>query len=379
MACANCHGPEVGWTGPVAANNIRGGVYRGALPTRFGNRKPPAASCAAFSPVFSFDPTDHEFVGGNFWDGRATGERLNPAAEQALGPFLNPVEQNMPDKAAVWRQVAASKDARLFEQVWGQGSLDCSAGGIDLTYDRFGLSIAAFEASTEVSPFSSTFDDYWTACLAAGNTAEACGEGEGAKETLDPTGILSEIGWAGLIEFGEYCSQCHTSTEAGPAGLPPLFTNNRFDNIGVPRNPRNPFYDMTTEYLDDGTPINPDGASYIDYGLGDFLRTRPEWAHLALENDGKHRVPTLATSTSGGERASRRPTWHNGALKTLEEVVHFYNTRDVPGAGWAGPEVDRNVNRELFEGKPLGNLELADEAERAIVAFLKILTDQSKP
>ena len=64
---------------------------------RFGDRKPPSTAYATFSPVFHFDGT--EFVGGNFWDGRATGERLgNPAADQALGPFLNPVEQNMPSK-----------------------------------------------------------------------------------------------------------------------------------------------------------------------------------------------------------------------------------------------------------------------------------------
>jgi cytochrome c peroxidase len=34
------------------------------------------------------------FEGGNFRDGRPTGEKLgNPAADQAQGPFLNPVEQ----------------------------------------------------------------------------------------------------------------------------------------------------------------------------------------------------------------------------------------------------------------------------------------------
>jgi hypothetical protein len=37
--------------------------------------------------------------------------------------------------------------------------------------------------------------------------------------------------------------------------------------------------------------------------------------------------------------------------------------------------VDRNVNRTILEGVPLGNLELAKEAEDAIVAFLKTLSD----
>lgn len=378
MSCANCHGPEVGWTGPLPGNNIHGSVYRGAVPTRFGNRKPPAASYATFSPVFHFDAVLGEFVGGNFWDGRATGERLgNPAAEQALGPWLNPVEQNMPSKIAVCEHVAASKYAPLFLQVWGAGGLDCSPAGVDATYDRFGLSIAAYEGSREVSPFNSRFDDYWRACLAAGNTPEACGLAGGEKATLDPQAILSETEWDGLIEFGEYCSQCHTSTRPGPGGLPPLFTDFRFANLGIPKNPRNPFYGMDREFLDTGEPINPLGADYVDFGLGDFLLTRPEWAQLAFENDGKHRVPTLRNVDKRPGGGFVKAYMHNGALKTLEEVVHFYNTRDVPGAGWPPPEVNRNVNRELLTGKPLGNLELDEDAERAVVAFLRTLTDRS--
>lgn len=378
MSCATCHGPEVGWTGPIPGNNIHGGVYRGAMPTRFGNRKPPAASYATFSPVFAFDSTLGEFVGGNFWDGRATGERLgNPAAEQALGPFLNPLEQNMPSKTAVCEHVAASKYAGLFEQVWGIGTLDCSPSGVDDTYDRFGLSIAAYEGSPEVSPFNSKFDDYWRACLAAGNTDTACGlVADGDRAVLDPAGILTDKEWDGFIEFSEYCSQCHTST-AGPDGAPPLFTDFTFANLGLPRNPRNPFYGMDDEFLDDGQPINPLGEDYVDFGLGEFLLTRPEWAHLAWDNDGKQRVPTLRNVDKRPGKEFSKAYMHNGVLKDLKDVVHFYNTRDVPGAGWAPPEVDRNISRELLTGKPLGNLELDEDAENAIVEFLKTLTDRN--
>ena len=116
VSCATCHAPRAGWTGAVAGSNVHGGVYRGAVPARFGNRTPPTSAYATFSPVFDLDGVTGEFVGGNFWDGRATGERLgNPAADQALGPFLNPVEQNMPSPQAVCDAVAASKYAGLFE------------------------------------------------------------------------------------------------------------------------------------------------------------------------------------------------------------------------------------------------------------------------
>jgi cytochrome c peroxidase len=377
MSCAACHSQSTGWTGPVAGINVHGAVYRGAERKRFGNRKPPSSAYASFSPVFHYDDKSGEFVGGNFWDGRATGEALgNPTADQALGPFLNPVEQNMPSKQAVCEQVARSKYVGLFEEVWGPGSLDCSDAGIPFTYDRFGWSIAAYEASSEVNPFNSRFDDYWRACLAAGNSGEACGLADGDQAVLDPEGILSAQEFDGLIEFGEYCSACHISHQSAAESVPPLFTDNRFHNIGVPKNPENPFYRMDKVYLDDGSPINPEGKDWIDLGLGGFLRTQEEYAHLADENDGKFRTPTLRNVDKRPGKGFPKAFMHNGALKSLEEVVHFYNTRDVPGAGWAPPEVADNVNQEEFEGEPLGDFKLDAEAEAAIVAFLKTLTDK---
>ena len=70
---------------------------------------------------------------------------------------------------------------------------------------------------------------------------------------------------------------------------------------------------------------------------------------------------------------------HNGVFKSLEEVVSFYNSRDVPEMGWAPPEVPVNVNTDLFEGKPMGNFELDAEDQAAIVSFLKTLSDGYKP
>ena len=59
---------------------------------------------------------------------------------------------------------------------------------------------------------------------------------------------------------------------------------------------------------------------------------------------------------------------HNGVFKSLKEVVHFYNTRDVED--WPPPEVPVNVNTD-----ELGNLGLSDEEEDAIVAFMETLSD----
>lgn len=377
MACADCHGPTAGWTGPVAGINVHGAVYRGAIPQRFGNRKPPSSAYASFAPIFHFDSDEGTFFGGTFWDGRATGERLgSPVAEQALGPFLNPVEQNLSDPQAVCRAVAASRKlTQRFEEVWGAGSLDCSVTGAEATFDKIGLSIAAYEASPEVNPFSSRFDAYWESCTSAGNSPAACGLATGEKEVLDPFAIFTDQEFDGLIEFGEYCSDCHHSHVPGPGGTPPLFTDFAFHNIGVPKNPSNPFYGMDTVFLPDGQPINPVGADFIDLGLGGFLRTRPEYAALADAHDCTFKTPTLRNVDARPGLGFPKAYMHNGVFKSLHEVVDFYNTRDVEGRVWPEAECRLNLNDELFTGLPIGNFELDDEAVDAIVAFMATLTD----
>jgi len=83
QACAACHAAESGWTGPDSTINVAGAVYEGSIPGRFGNRKPPSSAYATQSPILYMDKKG-TWIGGNFWDGRATGEKLgNPAADQA--------------------------------------------------------------------------------------------------------------------------------------------------------------------------------------------------------------------------------------------------------------------------------------------------------
>jgi cytochrome c peroxidase len=347
MSCAACHGPEVGWTGPIGSINRHGAVYPGSIPERFGNRKPPSAAYATLSPVLQYDATEGNFVGGNFWDGRATGERLgNPAADQALGPFLNPVEQNNPNKEAVLQQVAASKYAALWQPVFGEPLRYDTSEQIERNYDRIGLAIEAYENSKEVNAFSSKYDYYL--------------RGEAALTEQESEGLR-------LFNHKGNCAACHTSTP-GPNAEPALFTDFTYDNLGVPKNPENPFYEMDEVFLDDGSSINPQGADWIDPGLGGFLATRPEWAHLAEENMGKHKVPTLRNVALAPEDGFPKAFMHNGVFKSLEEVVHFYNTRDVKE--WPEPEVSVNVNFD-----ELGDLKLTLEEELAIVAFLHTLSD----
>ena len=345
QSCASCHDPDVGFTAPDSSINAKGAVMPGAVHSRFGNRKPPSAAYATPSPVLSYDPVEGLFLGGVFWDGRATGWTLGlPAAEQALGPFLNPVEQNLPSKAEVLHRICAGSYGELFRKVWGKAACDPSFA--DVAYNYVGLSVAAFEDSPFVNRYSSKFDRVL-----------------GGKERFT---WFEQKGFEVFAGKGN-CSACHVLEPADR----PLFTDNTFDNLGIPKNPLNPVYRSD--------------PSFSDEGLGAFLtkqEDRPDYKQYAGVNLGKQRVPTLRNVDKRPYRGFVKAYGHNGYFKSLEQIVHFYNTRDVlrrcpddyKGAAgvwcWPVPEYEATVNRS-----ELGNLGLTLGEEAALVAFLKTLSD----
>ena len=361
QSCATCHAPEVGYTGPDSAINEALAVYPGAIDTRFGNRKPPSAAYGGDSPILYYDDVDEVWVGGMFWDGRASGWTLgDPLAEQAQGPFLNPLEQNNPNIKFVCLTVRKSPYARLFEAVWGPGSLDCGSG-VALTYEYIARSIAAYERSAEVNPFSSKFDLFWDNARTAGLAVPAIN----VDNWPDYAGLgLADDEVYGLALFNDEgrgkCALCHTLAE-GSAGYP-LFTDFTYDNLGVPKNPANPFYTMQPKY-------NPDGEAWIDPGLGGFLQAAGFPAEVYAAELGKHKVPSLRNVDLRPYPEFVKAFGHNGYFKSLAEITHFYNTRDVDPT-WPAPEVPTTVNSD-----ELGNLGLSAAEEAGIVLFMTTLSD----
>ncbi len=190
-------------------------------------------SYAAYSPSFHLDGVTNSYVGGQFWDGRA-----NSLEEQAMGPFLNALEMNNPDKAAVVNDVKNSMYASMFRSVYGANAFD----NVDTAYSLISKAIASYERTSLVNSFDSKFDKY-----KAGSTTLTAQESRGLK----------------LFEGKAGCSSCHPS-KPGPYATKALFTDFGYDNVGVPKNPNNPFYSLSPEF-------NPAGAAYIDYGLGGRL------------------------------------------------------------------------------------------------------------
>lgn len=355
QSCATCHAPEVGWSGPDDKINRASGIYEGAVRGRFGNRKPTTAAYATLASPLHL--TEEGFVGGNFWDGRATGWLLsNPAADQAQGPFLNPVEQNGPNAAYIVKAACRGKYGKLFKklssEIWDIENI-CEKKHTDTAYAVIALAVAAFEHSPRVNAFSSKYDLYLQ-----GKVKLTSQEEQGRS----------------LFEGKGKCAECHPS-KPGPGGAPPLFTDFTFDNLGFPRNTDNPWYRMPRKF-------NPDGKKWIDPGLGEALKVMPQHSMLAREHRGKHRVPTLRNVDLRPEPGFVKAYGHNGFFKSLLAVVHFYNTRDTlgdcakttkprPGVNcWPAPEVTDNLNKE-----ELGDLKLTGEEEAAIVAFMKTLSD----
>jgi cytochrome c peroxidase len=148
-----------------------------------------------------------------------------------------------------------------------------------------------------------------------------------------------------------------------------VFTDYTYDNLGIPKNLANPFYNALSEF-------NPAGQAWIDPGLGGFLETVTAFASQADGQMGKFKVPTLRNVDKRPYLSFVKAYGHNGYFKSLEEIVHFYNTRDVSGAGWNGvpwPAAEYATNKNTTE---MGDLQLTSKEEAAIVAFLKTLTDR---
>ena len=414
-ACTSCHMPYTGFTGPISILNATTVSYpgsvrdaNGTLPnSRYSGRKPQSYTYAPYFGVLHYNATQNDFYGGNFWDLRATGWKLqNPSAEQAQGPPLNPVEHGVNDLASLVYVISTRPYRQLFETVWGKQAFDIhwphnieqlsrtpgppptndpfpvhlrteDRGIANTTFDQFGLSIAAYEEGPGVSPFTSKFD------YALANPS---------MQVLSPD---EQAGWMLFRTTGK-CNTCHldgtangtgTITPANAAALAPLFTDTTSGNLGLPKNLAIPFY-YETRPDRFGYIANPLGVNFTDLGVGAMLRgtnnPNADWIPLAPQFDGKFQVATCRNVDKRPSPDFVKAYMHNGYLKSLKEVVHFYNTRDkfphmppgLPGEKvtyWPPPEVTANLDRTV------GNLGLTDHEEDLIVTFMKTLTDGYTP
>ena len=149
-----------------------------------------------------------------------------------------------------------------------------------MTMPAMGRSVAAYEASSEVNKFTSKFNYY-------------------LQGLVDLT-REEKKGLALFLGKGK-CANCHVIGR-GSKKEPPLVTDFTYDNLGVPKNPENPFY-LTH-------------PSFSDEGLGAFINTRQDYQRFAREGLGKQKVPTL-------RNVDRRPS--PGFVKAYTGNGYFKN------------------------------------------------------
>ena len=131
----------------------------------------------------------------------------------------------------------------------------------------------------------------------------------------------------------------------------PIFTDFSYDNLGIPVNPR---------IAELAGPQDPDLGLGGQATLLGFACPTCDPA----DEEGKFKVSSLRNLSRTA------PYGHNGFFATIYDIVHFYNTRDVVGAGWPASEVPETVNKD-----ELGNLGLTLQQEQKLVLFLETLND----
>ena len=326
QSCSTCHSPDTAFV-DQRKNSANQMVSEGDNPHLHGNRNANTALYAMFSPNFHFDKKIQDYVGGQFWDGRA-----KDLAEQAGGPPVNPVEMGMPDKKAIVERLKADPTyykpiTDLYgESIWADA---------DKIYAIMEKAIGEFEKQELFAQFSSKYDR-----ALKGEAELTALESKGKALFFDKTRTN--------------CSNCHQSSEANSATE--TFTNYRYFNIGVPSN---------QELIKH----NKLAADFVDNGLLDNPMVKGD-----EKQKGKFKVPTLRNI---GVTA---PYMHNGVFRDLKTVLLFKDSFNNPnrkinpetGKAWEKAEYAQTINPDVLKAKPF-----TDEEINALEAFLKTLTDEA--
>ncbi|WP_369823895.1 cytochrome-c peroxidase [Collimonas sp. OK242] len=342
MSCATCHSPDHAY-GPPNGLAVQPG---GADMQRQGTRAVPSLRYLGFTPKFTRhyyvpgpDETEDEGPTGGFTRDGA----VDSLHEQALIPLLNVNEMANPNPAAVVAKLQNAGYAEHFRRVYGADIFDHPAAALE----QATLALEAFQTEDpNFHPYTSKFD------------AAMAGNADFAPAELRGYGLFNNPAKGN-------CAKCHIDTP-GPGGRPAQFTDFGFQALGVPRNPE--------------IAANRD-PKYADLGI-----CGPGRKDMAQEAEfcGMFKSPTLRNV------ATRQVFFHNGRFHTLDDMMHFYVTRDTNPASWY-PKVkgklakfddlparyranidslDAPLNRKAGAAPALNDEEIGD-----LIAFLKTLDD----
>ena len=285
-------------------------VSPGAVKGREGRRNAPTLMYAALIPPMAAE---------DFYDeegeliyvlegGLFLDGRAHDQFEQVQMPFFDKDEMNLSGPADLAARIRKSDYAADFKKLVGEKVWGDDGKLVNQVYH----SLVAFLREPMFRPFNARIDDFWKGDVKALN--------------------VSELRGLALFQSKAGCAQCH------PLGVgtwpEPLLSDFGYDNLGAP------------------------SLGGKDPGLGGISGRKNEM--------GQFRSPTLRNI------ALTAPYLHNGSIKTLKEVIEFYNKRDVEPERWGKTDFPETVNHE-----DMGDLKLTDQEVDDLVAFMHTFTDKN--
>lgn len=256
-----------------------------------------------------------------FWDGRSP-----DLEDQALHPFINPVEHGLVDHEPILEIVRSDPDyVTAFNEVFGKT-------GHQITMREVTLAIASFERTVVAG--NSPFDRYFYG---------------GAEDALTEQQIR---GFDLFVNQGR-CVSCHVIEQTQA-----LFTDNRFHNIGVGINTiQDEIPELAGEFIAaDATLSEVDVKVLTDARTSELGRFAVDFT---FDGIGAFKTPTLRNINLTA------PYMHDGSVETLKDVVIHYNNGGVTDVG-------DPVNDFLSGG--IRPLDLEEEQIDDLVAFMEALT-----
>lgn len=246
-----------------------------------------------------------------FWDGRAA-----TLEAQAVGPIANPIEMGHTHEAAV-KGLKGIEGYRLqFDKVFpGKG----------ITIETTGMAIAAFERVLVTGPSPADYyeplmnfkkaygDELKDLDAFKKDDAESYAQYWNLKRASDAHPISKSAIRGRDLFFGKAnCTACHAGAN---------FTDEKYHNIGI-------------------------GMDKPKPDLGRFEVTKD------AKDKGAFKTPTVRNVASTG------PYMHDGSLKTLEEVVDWYDK-----GGHANPSLSEKIKK----------LNLTAQEKEDLVAYMQAL------
>jgi len=250
-----------------------------------------------------------------FHDGRASN-----LEEQALGPLLNPIEHGLKSEKQILD--IAVHDANYRQSLSKIFAIDEN----QISVQHIGKAIASYERTLVGG--NSAFDRYYF--------------GRDRSQ-------LSESAARGVLIFRRKgnCANCHEISMSHA-----LFSDNRFYNISIGSKTLITVIDDFVKAVGEGK--EPEHSRLSDKQraeLGRFNVTRN------LADIGKFKTPSLRNIALTG------PYMHDGSLKTLEEVVEYY---------------DKGGNKNRFQDPAIFPLHLTKQEKADLVAFMRALNSRSE-